>query len=331
MSRLFLIALAPLALASPALAQHDHHAPPQPVDPHAGHQMPAPAPDPHTGHAAPKAAGPHAGHAMPPPDPRAGHATPKAADPHAGHQMPAPPKGDPPPIPTDHAAERFHDPAAMAAARAQLRKEHGDVRYSKVMLETAEWRDDDGYAWEGQASFGGDIHRIVLTIEGEGEGGHLEAAEAQALYSRAVGPFFNLQAGLRHDFRPRPDRTYATVGLAGLAPYWFEVGAAGFLSNTGDLSARFEASYDLRLTQSLILEPRAELELAAQDTPELGIGAGLTDVELGLRLRYAIRQEFAPYVGVFHERKFGETANLARAAGETARDTRFVVGLRAWF
>lgn len=308
MSRRLLIALAPLALATPALAQHDHH------------HAPPPAPDP------------HAGHAMPAQDPHAGHAAPKAADPHAGHQMPpSPPRGDPPPAPTDHAAERFYDPATMASARAQLRKEHGDVRYSKVMLEIAEWRDDDGYAWEGQASFGGDVNRIVLTTEGEGEGGHLEAAEVQALYSRAVGPFFNLQAGLRHDVRPRPDRTYATVVIEGLAPYWFEVGAAGFLSDKGDLSARLEASYDLRLTQSLILEPRAELELSAQDVPELEIGAGVTDVELGLRLRYAIRQEFAPYVGVLHERKFGQTADFARAAGEPVRDTRLVIGLRAWF
>lgn len=310
MRSLLLIALA--AVATPAFGQ----------DPHAGHAMPAP--DPHAGHAAPapKSADPHAGHMMPAP-----------ADPHASHHMPAPAalKGEPPPIPQDHAAERFYDPAVMAAARAQLRKEHGDVRYSKVMLETAEWRGDGGYAWEGQATFGGDINRFVLATEGEGEGDHLESAELRAIYSRAISPFFNLQAGLRHDVRSNPERTYVTVGIEGLAPYWFEVGAAAFLSEKGDLSARLEGSYDLRLTQKLILEPRAELELAAQDVPELGVGAGVTGIELGLRLRYAIAQEFAPYVGVFHARKFGETADFARAAGEGTRDSRFVVGLRAWF
>lgn len=331
MIRLALIGLLPTLLAAPALAQ--------PADPHAGHAMPAP--DPHAGHGMP-APDPHAGHAMPPApvaaDPHAGHSMP-APDPHAGHDMSAmaPPVGaaPPPPPPMDHAADRIFGADRMAAARAQMTREHGDVRYSKVMLETAEYRpssDGDAYAWEGQASFGGDVHRVVVKSEGEGEVDHgLEAAEVQALYSRAVSPYFNLQAGLRQDFEPDPRRTYATLGIEGLAPYWFEVGGALFLSHKGDVSARLEGSYDLRLTQRLILEPTAELNLAAQHVPELRVGSGVSDIELGLRLRYAIRPEFAPYVGVVHERKFGRTADYARADGGEVRDNRFVVGLRAWF
>jgi copper resistance protein B len=263
------------------------------------------------------------------------------ADPHAGHDMSAMPGSDvvgdapAPPAPSDHAAERFYSPEAMAAARAQLALEHGGGAAWKVMLDTAELRpheDGDGYAWEGEAWYGGDSHRLVLKSQGEGEiDGDLHKAEIQALYSRPIGPYFDLQAGLRHDFEPGPSRTYATLGFEGVAPYWFELEGAAFLSEKGDLSARFEGAYDLRLTQRLILEPRAELNLAAQDVPELGVGSGLTDAELGLRLRYEVRREFAPYVGVDYERKFGKTADLARSAGEGVRSTRFVVGIRAWF
>lgn len=332
----WLLLSAAALIATPAVAQTP--------DPHAGHRMPAapaPAADPHAGHVMPAAPAPdpHAGHVMPAPaaDPHAGHRMPAApADPHAGHTMPAasPVGAAPaPPVPTDHAAERFYSPQAMAAARDQLAVEHGRMSYWKVMAETAEYRpasDGDGYAWEGRAWFGGDIHRLVLKTEGEG-GKDLHEAEVQALYSYALGPYFNLQAGVRQDFEPRPRRTYATVGIDGVAPYWFELEGAVFLSDEGELSARFEGSYDLRLTQKLILEPRAEVNLSAEDVPELGLGAGVTDVELGLRLRYAVTQEFAPYIGVNYERKLGDTADFARAAGDEAGDTRFVVGLRAWF
>ncbi|MDZ4370117.1 MAG: copper resistance protein B [Phenylobacterium sp.] len=281
------------------------------------------------------------------PDPHAGHTMPSAvapADPHAGHQMPAPaptgadlPVGDapPPPPPGVAAADALFGATEMDAARKVLRREHGGARLSKTMVDLFEVRPNSGpdaYAWEGEFRYGGDIDRLVLKSEGEGEFGHgLEEAEVQALYSRAVGPYFDLQAGVRQDFQPRPRRTYATVGFEGLAPYWFEVEGALFLSNKGDLLARLEGAYDLRLTQRLILEPRAEVNLAAQDVPAVGIGSGLSDAEIGLRLRYEIKREFAPYIGVNYERKFGDTADFARAVGEDVEDVRLVVGLRAWF
>lgn len=321
--------------ATPALAQ--------PADPHA-HHRPAPAADPHAEHRAPQPdpADPHAGHRMPaaPTDPHAGHAMPQptTADPHAGHRMPgaAGPVGSdpPPPVPTDHAADRVFGAGQMAAARETLRREHGVMRWTTVTVETAEVRPTrrgETWGWEAGASYGGDIHRAVPKTEGDGEYGHLEKAEIQGLYSRAIGPYFNVQAGVRHDIRPRPQRSYATLGVEGVAPYWFEVGAFAFLSDKGDLSARLEGSYDLRLTQQLILEPRAELNAAAGDDRAIGLASGLTDLELGLRLRYAFTPEFAPYVGVNWERKLGETADLARAAGEARSDARLVVGLRAWF
>jgi len=333
-SRLVLIALIPALLGTAALAQTP--------DPHAGHAMPAKpaqAADPHAGHGVKAtAADPHAGHAMPaaPADPHAGHAAPdsQTAPTMTGAQLPV---GDaPPPAPAaDHLADAVHGRASMDRARDMLQLEHGGARLSKTMIDMLEVRPDkgpDGYAWEGEFRYGGDIDRLVLKSQGEGAfGERLEQAEVQALYSRAIGPYFDLQAGVRQDLQPRPRRTYATVGFEGLAPYWFEVEGALFLSNKGDLSARFEGSYDLRLTQRLILEPRVEVNVSAQEVRELGVGAGLSDAEAGLRLRYEIRREFAPYVGVHYERKFGDTADFARAAGEGRDDVRVVAGVRAWF
>ncbi|MGA9582301.1 MAG: copper resistance protein B [Allosphingosinicella sp.] len=190
----------------------------------------------------------------------------------------------------------------------------------------------DGYFLNAEAWYGGDINRFWLKTEIEGEFGHSpEQAEVQALYSLAIDPWWNLQAGVRYDFRPDPERAYLVLGVEGLAPYWFEVDAAAFVSNKGDVSARVEVENDLRLSQRLILQPRIELDLAAQDVPEIGVGSGLSTAELGLRLRYEIKPEFAPYVGVAYERAFGDTAGFRRAAGDKAGGFNFLVGVRAWF
>lgn len=333
MIRLIVAALAPVALAAPAFAQTP--------DPHAGHAMPAPASqpaDPHAGHTAPApkpSADPHAGHRMP---------APAAPDPHAGHTMPPAatqtgaelPVGNepPPPAATDHAADRVYGVAPMGAGRALLEREHGGGRVSKVMLNMSEARlgSDGGYHWDGEAWYGDDFHRFVLKSEGEGSWDDgLEDVEVQALYSRPIGVYTDLQVGLRHDFEPGPQRTYATVGFESLFPYWFEAEGGLFLSNKGELFGRLEGSYDFRLMQRLVLQPRAELNFAAEDVPSRGIGSGLSDAELGLRLRYEIKREFAPYVGVVWSRKVGDTADFARAEGEEVDDTRVVVGLRAWF
>jgi len=262
-------------------------------------------------------------------------------DPHAGHVMPAPDPAPssastpPPPVPADHAADAISDPAEMARSRAMLAYESGGMPASMILIERLEYqagKGADGYRWEGEGWFGGDIDRFVVKTEGEGiRGGALEKAEAQALYSHALDPWFNLQLGVRHDIRPRPQRSYAVVGVEGLAPYWFEIDAALFLSDKGDVLGRVEASYDQRITGKLILQPLAELNFAAQSVPESGIGSGLSDAELGLRLRYEFAPEFAPYVGVNWERKFGTGARQARAAGESASEPSLVLGVRFWF
>jgi len=247
------------------------------------------------------------------------------------------PAGDAPapPPPMDHYADRLFPASQMARARNDMMRDSGGRNFSQIMFNLAEVQirnGRDGYRWDGEGWFGGDIHR--LTVKTEGEGAFLkgvESAEIQALYSRAIGPYFNLQAGVRHDFQPAPTRTYATVGFEGLAPYWFEVEGALFLSNKGDVLGRLEGYYDQRITQRLILQPRVEFNLAAQDVPENRLGAGLTDAELGLRLRYEISRRFAPYIGVSYEAKTGRTADFARADGDDPTKTSLVAGIRFWF
>ncbi len=152
----------------------------------------------------------------------------------------------------------------------------------------------------------------------------------QALWSKAIGPYWDLQAGVRQDLAG-PATTHAVIGVQGLAPYMFEVDAALFLSHRGDLTAKIEGELDQRITQRLILQPRAELSLSAQDIPELGIGAGLDKAELGLRLRYEIVREFAPYIGIEQSWKAGGSADYARAKGEGTSATSLVAGIRFWF
>lgn len=337
--RIFLIAALASSIAGPALAQHAGHTMPvPPVQP----QQPAPevAPEP-----APPA-DPHAGHdmgPMPAPAPGGVPESEPATDPHAGHDMGpatsiAPPAEGPPPAALSgprHAADQLFDPSDMDRAREESRAEMGGFMTYSVMVDRLEARISDGadgYLWDAEGWYGGDINKLWIKTEGEGAfDERLEQAVVQALWSRAVTPWFDIQAGARYDFRPEPERGYLVLGTQGLAPYFFEIDAAAFLSEEGDLTARVEAEYDQLITQRLILQPRVELDLAAQDVEELGIGDGLSSIEAGLRLRYEIVPEFAPYVGVEYERVIGDTADLARGEGEEVDTWSFLVGLRTWF
>ena len=264
-----------------------------------------------------------------------GHCTPATTP--ASPTSP-PPIAPPPPgalTGPEHAADTIWDPALMAEKRAQkLVSEHGGFTGSNLLIDRLEARVQDGadgYAWDVQGWYGGDYDKFWLKTEGEGAFGEaVEAAEVQALYSRALDPWFNLQAGVRYDVRPRPDRAHLVLGIEGLAPYWFEVDGAFFLSDKGELSARLEGEYDQRITNRLILQPSVELEISAEDVPELGIGAGLSSVEAGLRLRYEIVPEIAPYVGAEYHRRLGDSADFARAAGEEVGGWALLLGLRFW-
>jgi len=232
-------------------------------------------------------------------------------------------------------ADDYFDAGEMAAARHHILEHHGDTRQFYVMadrLEVQSAEEGETLVWDGNAWYGGDVNKLWLKSEGDYslEADELEEAEAQALWSHAISPYFDLQGGVRYDLEPK-GRTHAVLGIQGLAPYWFEVDAAAFLSSEGDLTARMEAEYEFRLTQRLILEPRVEAELSAQDIPELETGSGLNSLNAGLRLRYEIVREFAPYVGVEWQGSFGGTADYLEAAGEDTDRAVFVAGVRAWF
>ena len=241
----------------------------------------------------------------------------------------------PPPVPTANAADAFFPVEAMEVARHHLKEFHGGQNLLEVLFNIAEYRSRngrDGFAWEGRGWYGGDIKRLWVKTQGEGSFGEaLESAEVQALYSYAIGPYFWVQSGLRYDFRPDPSRVYATIAVEGLAPSFFDVEGSLFLSNKGELMARVEGYYDQRITQRLILQPRAEFNFAAQNSPSIGVGAGLSEAELQLRLRYDIRREFAPYVGVQYNRAFGRTSDYRRAEGIDVGGWSLLMGVRTWF
>ena len=238
------------------------------------------------------------------------------------------------------AADAIWGAQAMAPSREALYEDHGNMLIGWFQADRLELRsgvgggasgDSDGFLWDVQAYYGGDLDKLWLKSEGEGEFGEgVEDAEIQALYSRAIAPFFDLQAGVRQDLTAG-GRTHLVLGVQGLAPYEFELDAALFVSTKGDVTARIEAELDQRLTQRLILQPRAELELAAQGIRAVGTGRGISSAEAGLRLRYEIVPEFAPYLGVEYETKLGRSRDFARIAGEDPDGLALVAGVRFWF
>lgn len=213
---------------------------------------------------------------------------------------------------------------------------HDNPVMSKFMLDRLEARDTKSGTstyWEGQAWVGTDLNKLWLKSEGSVLKGKTEDAELEAFYSRAIAPFWDLQAGMRHDFsvNGQPARNWAAFGLKGLAPYLFDVDLTGYVGSNGRTAARVKTEYELLLTQRLVLSPELEANFYGKSDPERGLGTGLSNMDFGLRLRYEIRREFAPYVGVVWTRKFGETADFARAAGDPVGDTQLVAGVRVWW
>lgn len=253
------------------------------------------------------------------------HAAPSATA-HHGH----PPTGYPdaalPPITDADRAAAFPDlpPHAM---------HQGGINYLFV-ADRLEWQDaDDGsaLAWDLNGWIGGDIDRLAFRSEGERVAGRTESAELQLLWSHAIGPWWESVLGVRQDFKPGPAQTWVAFGMQGMPLYGLETEATAFLGEAGQSALRLSAEYDLLLTQRLILQPAAELNLYGRTDEERGVGSGLSDLELGLRLRYEIRREFAPYLGVSWHRAYGNTADLHRAHGEDLSEARLVAGVRFWF
>lgn len=207
------------------------------------------------------------------------------------------------------------------------------VRYF-VLFDQLEWRARGGpgdFSWDNKGWVGKDRDRFWFRTEGEGNRDRLGNAQVHLLYGRAISTWWDAVVGIRQDVRTGPPQTWAAIGLQGLAPYWFEVEATAYVGPSGRTHLRVETEYELLLTNRLILQPLVELEVYGKSDPARGLGAGLSHVDAGLRLRYEFRREFAPYAGVVWVRKFFGTADLARSAGERSSGARWTVGIRTWF
>jgi copper resistance protein B len=199
-------------------------------------------------------------------------------------------------------------------------------------LELVRTRDHSSGAYELKARYGRDYDRAVLKAEGEVEDGRTAEARTELFWSHAIAAYWDAQLGVRHDSGDgRPGRAWLAFGFEGLAPYWFEIGATGYVGDEGRSALRLAMEYELLLTQKWVLQPRIEASFYGKRDADLALGSGLSSTVAGLRLRYEIRREFAPYVGLEWAGKYGGTADYARAAGAEMKETRFVAGLRFWF
>jgi len=210
-----------------------------------------------------------------------------------------------------------------------------DPLLAKVMIIQLETRLTDGSdpaaVLDAQAWLGKDLNKFWFKTDVELVEDTIEETEIQALYSGAIAPYWDFQVGWRHDIQPDPSRNWAAIGFQGLAPYWFEIEATAFIGDSGRTAGRLEAEYEILLTQRLILTPELEVNAYGKDDAATGVGAGISDLELGLRLRYEIRREFAPYIGINWTKKFGQIAHFARDEGKGTNDVQFVAGIRVWF
>ncbi len=228
-----------------------------------------------------------------------------------------------------HAQMAMGDASAAAPFGAPVDDER--VFYHAILDEfEGRFGRDASFRWEGEAWAGTDLNRIYLRSEGEATGGNVKDGQQELLYARPISTYFDLEGGVRYDLDSRPGRGWAAIGVEGLAPQFFHVSATGYASDEGHLAAKLEGAYDLLLTQTLILQPQAEMNFYSKADPARQIGSGLSDIDLGLRLRYEVSRKFAPYIGVTYEEVFGGTADFARAAGEHPSNLRLTIGVRMW-
>lgn len=308
------------AVAYAAEQEHPphHHPEVKPVDPHAHHAEQGASPataaaqDTHANHDAPAAQ--HDAHAQ--------HSSAERDQPTESELAHVPP--DPP----QHAMRDMSEQEMI-----ELMQMEDNAAFGMLLADHLEWRDaggSDALVLDGQAWYGTDYNKAWFKAEGEWVEDE-EHLRTELLWDRILSRWWSVQVGARHDFNEGPSRTWAAMGVQGLAPYWFEIEATMYVGDEGRTAARFSGEYELLLTQRLILQPELEVELFGKDDAANGIGSGLSTAELGLRLRYELRREFAPFVGVVWSRRFGGTADLSRAANEEVDDVQFVVGVRAWF
>ena len=231
-------------------------------------------------------------------------------------------------------------PAITDADRAAAVPPHGghdmmdNAIHSYALLNRLEtWNDTPGrgVAWEGRGWIGTDLNRVWVRTEGERISSRTESANAEVLYGHSVSPWWDVVAGVRHDFEPGNGQTFAAIGVQGLAPQKFEVEATAYVGQRGQIAMRFETEYELLLTNRLILQPSFEANIYGKDDEARETGKGLSSTELALRLRYEVKREFAPYVGVSWSQLYGNTADMAAREGEKDNEVRFLLGARMWF
>ena len=240
----------------------------------------------------------------------------QAAEEDLGHVAPPPATQPMPPMSTqemDRVMDMHDDPLLAMFKLDQFERARGDEAYAT--------------SWEAEGWIGRDFDKLWLRTEGEHENGATDA-RIEAFWDHAFASFWDWQLGVRHDFGSGPQRSWAAFGVQGLAPYWFEVEATAYVGEQGRTALRLRAEYELLLTQRLILQPELEANLYSKSDPARDVTDGLSDFDFGLRLRYEIRREFAPYVGVVWVRRFGDSNALTERVGS---DTQVVAGLRIWF
>lgn len=222
--------------------------------------------------------------------------------------------------------------AASASYAADDHKaEHGGQVFHAFELETDYGMGRDPVAsWDMDGWIGTDDHKLMLKSEGEVTDGTSEQMEVWALYSRNISTFWDAQIGVRYDMQPE-STPYVALGLEGLAPFFIETEAHLFISDEGDVSARIRQERDFLFTQRLIAKPYWEANFHAQDVAEQEIGAGISDAEFGIQMRYEATRKFAPYIDLRYERLFGETSSIAKSSGDANDDLIASVGLRFLF
>lgn len=210
-----------------------------------------------------------------------------------------------------------------------------DPTLVKLMIDQLETRSTEGTdprVMEADLWIGKDLNKAWFKADMESVDGNTEAAEVQARYSRAIAPYWDFQIGLRHDLEPSNEtRDWVALGFRGLAPYFFDIDAALYIDGNGRTQLSFDTEYEIMLTQKVVLSPELQVTLNGKSDEVLGQGSGLANSEFGVRLRFEIIREFAPYVGVNWERKYGQTADFARAEGDATQDFQWVAGIRAWY
>ncbi|WP_228771154.1 copper resistance protein B [Cupriavidus sp. U2] len=207
--------------------------------------------------------------------------------------------------------------------------------FASILVDRLEWShgsDSNAASYEAQAWFGSTYNKFVIKAEGEAEKGKVHDARTELLWGHAIATYWDTQLGVRNDSGyGRPARNWLAFGVQGLAPYWFEVDATGYVGTEGRTALRLSAEYELLITQRLILQPRIEANVYGKNDPATGVGSGLSNGAVGLRLRYEFSRQFAPYIGVERYQTFGNTADMVRSSGGRSGETRFVAGVRVWF